>query len=288
MKALTCVICSTRSWEVTWQNFKTHLLDVTQSDLCLSIGVSASYDRNNPFYQHASHRFLYPEPNDYAHAFDAACAIEGISPNWRQLLRIKDIWLGGIKDSKYEQISGSCIPIFYRWWLVKNLQLSDLVDKYDWFIMTRSDNFFEFDHVRLDKLDPDYIYMPESEDYGGFQDRHIVVSRKFVIDTLDLATHLIHRPDDLFDMLYQIQPVNIEKFQRAVFDMMGLTARVVRFPRMMYLVKGPNDASRWSHGVFEPRCNKIIKYHPEFEVVWANKMKTLAPITSPVPIMTLY
>ena len=287
MRVLTCVMCSTRSWQVTWDSFKRHLLDVTGSDLCLSVGSNGS-SANDPFVSAAKYRFVYPEPSDYGHAFDAACAMEGVKPNWRQLLRIKDIWLGGIDDDKYKQISGSSIPIFYRWWLVKNLQLYGVLDKYDWFILTRSDNFFEFSHVRPHELDPDYIYMPESEDYGGFQDRHIVVSRKFVVEALDLATHMIHRPDDVFDGLYPIQPVNIEKYQKFVFDRMGLSDRVVRFPRMMYLVKGPEDKSRWSHGVFEPRCNKIIKYHPEFEIVWANKHKQLAPMSSPVPIMRLF
>jgi len=294
MKALTCVICSTRTWQVTWDNFKRHLLDVTDSDLCLAIGSSNRYDFNNPFYQNAKYRFMFPEPQDYGCAFDAACAMEGVVPNWRQLLRIKDIWLGGIHDQKYQQASGSAIPIFYRWWLAKNLLMHDLVTKYDWFIMARSDNFFEFDHVKLDQLDPDYIYMPESEDYAGIQDRHMVVSKKYVIDALNIAHHMIHRPDDVFDALYPMQPINIEKFQKMVFDRIGLFNRIVRFPRMMYLVKGAEDTSRWSHGVFEPRCNKIIKYHSEFELVWANKHKQIAPISaqppvySPVPTMRLF
>ena len=285
MKALTCVICSTRTWQVTWDNFRTHLLQVTGSDLCLSIGVSQGYDFNNPLFDNAKYKFLYPEPADYGHAFDAACAMSGATPKWRQLLKIQDIWLGGIEDPKYQQISGSAIPIFYRWWLCNNLRMHGLLDKYDWFIMTRSDNFFEYDHVKLSELDPDYIYMPESEDYGGIQDRHIVVSKKLVLAALDIADPMIHHADDTFDGLYPLQPINIERYQKYVYDCRGLTGRIVRFPRMMYLVKGAADSSRWSHGVFEPRCNKIIKYHSEFELVWANKHKTLMPVMSRVPIM---
>lgn len=285
MRVLTCVICSTRSWQVTWDNFKRHLIGVTGSDLCLSVGSQNDSLRNDPFVNNAKYRFIYPEPADYGFALDAACAMEGVKPNWRQLLRIKDIWMGGVNDEKYGQFSGSAIPLFYRWWLVKNLQLHNILDNYDWFIMTRSDNFFEFDHIKLDDLDPEHIYMPESQDYGGLQDRHIVASRKHVVEAFDLATHLIHRPDDVFDGLHPLQPVNIEKYQKFIFERMGLAGKIIRFPRMMYLVKGAEDKSRWSHGAFEPRCNKTIKYQSEFEIVWANKNRQMDSVPSPVPVM---
>ena len=59
--------------------------------------------------------------------------------HWREFLKIKDQFLGGIKDEHDQHPGSAGILIFFRWFLLKNLIDNDLIDKYDRFIITRSD-----------------------------------------------------------------------------------------------------------------------------------------------------
>lgn len=269
-------MCSTRTWELTWESFNRHLIIPQKCDLALSIGIDSTYNRNNPFYQNAKYRFLYPEFKDVGSAFDATCDMLEIKSDWRKLLQVGDIWLGGVLDRQHQQLSGSAIPIFYRWWLHRNILMHDLIKEYDWFIISRSDHYFEFDHVDIARLDPNLIHMPMGEDYTGFQDRHVVVSSRYVLKVLDLLTHILKEPNWFYDRMINTQPYNIEKFQKLVFDRLGISDLVSRFERSMYLVKGERDSSRWSHGLFEKRCNMLIKYQAEFEMAYANKLRRSA------------
>lgn len=72
MKTLVVILAETRAHELTFQNFQENVLQSLDADLCVCIGVKPNYDRNNPFYQWAKYRFEYPEPDDFATAFDEA------------------------------------------------------------------------------------------------------------------------------------------------------------------------------------------------------------------------
>ena len=58
-KTLVIVLGETRAHELTFDNFKKNVIDELETDLCLCIGVSTSYDYNNPFYNLAKSKFLY-------------------------------------------------------------------------------------------------------------------------------------------------------------------------------------------------------------------------------------
>ena len=67
---------------------------------------------------------------------------------WREFFKLKDQFLGGIKDSGHPGSAG--ILIFFRWFLLKNLIDSDLINKYDRFIITRSDYIYQLPHPKIE------------------------------------------------------------------------------------------------------------------------------------------
>jgi len=71
-KTLVIVLSETRGSELTFDNFKTNVIDELEADLCVCIGVKRDYDYNNPFYKLAKYKFTYDEPDDFGDAFDYA------------------------------------------------------------------------------------------------------------------------------------------------------------------------------------------------------------------------
>lgn len=269
MKTLICILAQTRSWELTWDRFKKFLHRDNDADICLAIGVDDNYNYNNPFYNNAKYKFLYKEPLDYGTAFDYALGVEGSSKNWRQVLKIKDQWLGGILDDKEAHPGSAGILIFYRWWLLHNIKQLNLTEKYDWFVVTRSDFFYEFEHPQTDIFNPYRIYIPEGEDYGGITDRHIVVHKKYLTESLDLMSPILTTPELLYEEMKNCHDWNLEKYIKHIFEKRGLN--ITRFPRMMYAVRGEKDNTRWMGGTYLDDAKMIVKYESEYRLAKATK-----------------
>lgn len=160
-KTLVIILGETRAHQLTFDNFKKNVIDTLQADLCLCIGIKPDYDINNQFYKLAKYKFLYYEIEDFGGAFDYAYKLlseelkKTNSPeplHWREFLKIRDQFLGGIKDEKNEHPGSGAILIFFRWFLLKNLIDNDLISKYDRFVITRSDFIYQLPHPKLELM----------------------------------------------------------------------------------------------------------------------------------------
>ena len=80
-----------------------------------------------------------------------------------KVTKIKDQFLGGIKDQHNQHPGSAGILIFFRWYLLHNLVKSDIVSEYDRFVITRSDFIYQLPHPKMDILDPNLIWIPNSE-----------------------------------------------------------------------------------------------------------------------------
>ncbi|KXZ51746.1 hypothetical protein GPECTOR_11g192 [Gonium pectorale] len=216
----------------------------------------------DPFMKAARYTWLYPEPYDWAEAFDYACQCKDC---WRPVLKAKDQWLGGILDDEDQHPGSSAILIFYRWFLLKNLFESKIVNYYDYFIVTRSDYYYIKPHPKLPlSMDPNHIWIPEGEDYGGITDRHIVVSRKHVHAALSLMDPIIQDPKGLLREMQGHDEWNLEQFIKYQFETRGILQHVRRFPRIMYAVRTSNTSTRWRSGTFVKEAGMIVKYMTEY------------------------
>jgi len=120
------------------------------------------------------------------------------------------------------------------------------------------------------EIDDDALWVPEGEDYGGLNDRLMVVGRQHAPAALSQLQELVARPQALRAAMEQELAAgrsewNAESFLLLVLRRAGLAEKVRRFPRTMFLARGAGDATRWSHGSFNTELGLFVKYGDEYE-----------------------
>ena len=272
-KTLVIVLSETRASELTFENFKKNVIDELNADLCVCIGITSNYDFNNSFYKLAKYKFIYNEPDDFGDAFDYASNIinkekninNNLSLHWRKFLEIKDQFLGGIKDD-YNQHEGSAgILIFFRWFLLKNLIENNLINKYDRFIITRSDFIYQLPHPKLEIMNKKNIWIPNCEYYGGYTDRHAVLSQVNIESYLNILNNLVLRSNEYYSKMKNKSNWNLEKVIKFHLEQNNVIHLVKEFPYIMYAVRNINGTTRWSKGKFSGKLGYFIKYKSEYD-----------------------
>lgn len=268
-RVLVCILASTRAHEVAWLSFKRQVLDELNADLALAVTFDGNYDYANPYWQHAKYRWTAPDPSDAGDAFDRAqrwlCHQNDVPPtDWRSLLRVRGIWLGGVRSAD-PQPSHSAQLFFCRWLLLHGLQQDGILDRYDRLVVTRSDFVWLSPHPPLSILDRGSLWIPDGESYGGFTDRHLVVSREDAAAALSWINDILLRPRELYEEMKHRADWNPERFHAFHLARKGLLPRVKLFPYVMYLARGVRDTGlTWSEGRYEPSVGHVVKYGPEF------------------------
>jgi hypothetical protein len=249
-RVLVCIIAQTRAHQLTWSRFKRYVLDELGADLAVCIGLDDGYSYSNPFWQHASYRWGIREYDDY---FEALESLKGFMvdrpsggwPNWRPLLDVGTDWLGGIKG-KREQPGSGAIQIFFRAILLHKILSEGLLEKYDRFIIARSDGFWAVPHPPLSLLSPNYIWVPDGEHYLGVCDRHIILSQSHLPRSINLHERILMDPATLaleIKAMLQVpcpgiwQPGvwNAERYFALHLSNNGLLESVWTFPYVMLL-----------------------------------------------------
>ena len=271
-RVLVCLTCSTRGHEVTFPSFKRQVLDELNADLALALAIDPRYDHSNPYWQRARYRWTIPDSHDYGEAFDSAQRWlrerdNVVAPDWRSILRIKGIWLSGVRPGPPAgQRSVVALALCCRSLVLRHLQQDGLLDRYDRFVISRSDFMWLSPHPPLSILDRHRIWIPQGEDYGGLNDRHMVVSRDDVVNGLNLIEAILLQPLELYEQMKQNDEWNSETFLLHHFTRKGLVHRVSRFPAVMYLARDKRDHTpTWSRGTYDAALGHFIKYDTEFD-----------------------
>ena len=271
-KTLVIVLSETRAHELTFSSFKKNVVDELQADVCLCIGVKPDYDYNNPFYQLAKYKFLYNEPDDFGIAFEEAYqSLSKEKPtneqglHWREFLKIKNQFLGGIQDNENEHPGSAGILIFFRWFLLKNLYEHDLINQYDRFVITRSDFIYQLPHPQMELLNKHYIWIPNEEHYGGYTDRHVVLSKQNIPSYLNILNNLVLRSHEYFTKMQTKQDWNLEQLIKFHLEQNNVLDLVKEFPYIMYSVRNHHGSTRWSQGTYSEDQGYYIKYHREWD-----------------------
>ena len=269
-KTLVCLIAETRASAITWPGIKFFVLDSLRADLLLCISVPEKYDFANPLWQFAKYRYSTPEFSDWGDAFDEVQqaqmqpAKDQELPDWRLLLEIKDQWLGGVKGPG-QHTGSAAILIYYRWLLLKFLQSEGLLDRYDRFVLTRSDFVWKTHHPPMSALDPQAIWIPDGEGYMGLTDRHAVLSRENIEIYLDIISPIVNEPDILFSEMKHKRNWNLEQFIDHSLARKKYRDKVRHFPYVMYSAREWGGTTSWSQGDWSDELGYYIKYKSEFE-----------------------
>jgi len=269
-KTLVIIASETREYQLTFDRFKHYVLDELNADLAICVAINRRENQNNPFYLAAKYIWQYEEPDDWGDAFDCASEHEEVENNWRILKCVKDQWLGGIKGKQAQEGSAG-ILLFFRWLTKTKLLEENLVNKYDRFIYTRSDYFYETPHIPLELLSKDKIWIPDGEDYGGVTDRYMACNALNIIPALSIADPMIKAPQDLIKTMSFSNHWNLEKFIKFSFEKTGLWNQVQRFPFTMYSVRSKEGHTSWEKGEFDQGLGYYVKYPNEYSSALISK-----------------
>jgi len=282
-KTLVIILSETRAHELTFDSFKTNVMDVLCADLCLCIGVKSNYDYNNPFYELAKYRFLRHEDDDpdfvksveYSYIETQKREYEYFNGNfvkrkhYSEFLNVKSHF-GSEDDNKYPEkilnfLTSTYIHVFFLWFLQKNARENNLLQKYDRFVILRSDYVYQLPFPKMQLLNADYLWIPDSEDYGGICDRSVVLSAKHFEYYVDILSSCYAKSNRYYEIIERDKEWNMEKILKMHLEENKLFAMVRRFPYISYAVRNVNGSTRWSEGSFSEELGYYIKYNTEYD-----------------------
>ena len=265
-KTLVIILAETRAHELTYNNIKENLIDKLNADLCVCIGVKSDYDYSNPFYQNAKYRFLYEEQGSFNEAFDLMCD----NKQWRDFFSIDEQFMGGVVDDERTYSGSAGILVFFRWFLLQKLRENDLINQYDRFVITRSDYLFQVPHAELSMLDENNIWIPDEEYYGGYTDRHAVLSKQNIEGYLDIMHSFLNDSENYLSNLKSSSVNNLETLIK--FHLLYKQIPVKMFPYVMYTVRPVDGTTRWALGSWSDEHGYYIKYQNEYKKAMLYKL----------------
>ena len=168
-----------------------------------------------------------------------------------------NVW-GGVHRADGQAMSGSGAIIFaMRLLLLARLNTLAARDAYHTVVMTRSDHLYACAHPPVHPAMHEVV-VPSGSDWCGVTDRHTAfrfASRSAVLGVLPwLAAHDAEGAG----------MANPEMVLKSFFADTGIAVR--RAPRVMFVVRGDNDTSRWSSWGRFPGCmpGLQLKYQEEY------------------------
>jgi len=183
---------------------------------------------------------------------------------WREFLKIKDQFMGGIKDDKHQHDGSAGILIFYRWFLLHHLTINGLIDKYDRFVITRSDFRYQLPHPKMSLLDKKYMWIPDGEYHGGLTDRHVVLTPQNIVPYLNILNNMVLRSNEYFMNMKSRTDWNLERLIKFHLIRNNVFEQVRHFPYVMYSVRNVNGTTRWATGLYLEDLGYYIKYIDEY------------------------
>ena len=275
IKTLVCILGQTRAQNITWKNFNKYVLKSLNADLALCVAEKKL--SKNKMYENAKYIWKYKDAHDYSKHFDNAqkqiLKLKKIknSPNWRNLIKIKHFWLARIKGtSKIKNNKGiyssgtGALLIYNRWFLLRKILKNRLINKYDRFIITRSDFVWNIHHPKMENLSTKYIWIPNGEKYGGYTDRHAVLSKSNLYDYLNLIEPILLEPQKLFETMKFKNNWNLERYIKFYLDQKGYSNKVKFFPYIMYSVRDKKIKTTFRPGRYSYKHKFYIKYFKEY------------------------
>lgn len=264
-KTLTVILCQTREGNYTFDSLQQKVLLPLSSDLAFC--GSADKDEEDKIIANAKYVWNHPEPSDWAEACDG---ISTNNSNWRDLCTFGRNFLGG---AGFQDSIGSGIIIMYWREILKQSLTDEILNKYDWFVITRSDFNWVVEHPDFKLLDPKFLYFLDGEKYGGVSDRHIIFHSSYASQVLSIADGIFHNSAELETALSEspIKDLNPEKYIYITLERMGLQQNIKFIPYLGYAIRHENTKTRWSSGTFSPKHGFYIKYPTEFIQSLKNK-----------------
>lgn len=181
--------------------------------------------------------------------------------SWRDFFKGKEHITGGLKENGLQKTGSAGILIFYRWFLLHNLIENDLINKYDRFIITRSDFIYQMPHPHMPLMNENCIWVPDS----GYISKHVILSKNNIKPYLNIFTNLINKSNDYFIKMNYKSKWDLESLIKLHLEQNIVRHLVKEFPNIMYSVRGENGFTRGSPGIYSIDLGYYIKYNYEYD-----------------------
>jgi hypothetical protein len=256
-RTLAIILCQTREGAHTFDSLKKKVLEPLNSDLAFC--GSADPDQPDTIIEHAEYSWNFPEPSNWAEACDK---LSTNNSDWRNLCRFGGDFLGG---SGYTGTNGSGLIIMYWREILRQQLTPEVIARYDWFVITRSDFKWLVEHPDVKLLDPNHVYFLDGEQYGGVSDRHIIFHTKLANQVLSIASPIFHNSKDLERHLTKTNVVSLnpERYIKMALTRAGLDSRIKFLPYLGYAIRHEETQTRWSAGEYSRKHGHYIKYPAE-------------------------
>jgi hypothetical protein len=187
--------------------------------------------------------------------------------HYMEFLKIKNRIQEENDDPNYftNFIISTYIHIFFLWFLQKNINEHGLLDKYDRFIIVRSDYIYQLPFPKIDLLNERYIWIPDSEDYNGLCDRLVVLSKYNIEKYINILENFYKKSNKYYQNIENETMWNMERILKMNLEENNIIHLVRRFPYISYCVRNLNGSTRYSPGYYNNDLGYYIKYHTEYE-----------------------
>jgi hypothetical protein len=261
------ILCETRAWELTADEFFGNVMAPLQADLALCVGANER-EVPNPFYDAARYVWQFPEPEDWGDAYEAAVG----SRDWEALLTVHEQFFGGVDHAECQNVGSGAIIMFFRYLLRLRLTEEGLLDEYDWIIVTRSDFRWPTVHPPVDCFDRGAIHVLDGEQWGGVSDRYVAIPKNKIRSYLEIVDPIFTEPVELAQRLRaalegdesDYKYFNPEKFLAFRMRELGIWADLRWLPYVPFAVRLPGAHTRWSEGELNAGLGYYVKYADEY------------------------
>lgn len=252
MKTLIIIPSQTRGFDSTYSSFKKHILDKISN---IDIGLFISNESDLSIIPNYKYHFTLPEYSDHR---------EGLIHELNYLN--KDIPISLIEKKKLDnyQIS-TIIHIYYRLFILRMLQKHELIDRYDLFIINRSDLMHTQD-IDVSALNQNKVYLPNGEHCGGLPDRFAIIPKKHVENWLNIYDEMFFK--DLSQIYGSPEKYGPEYMTKHNKEKHNIPIKYI--PYTFYCVRKSEDKTRWSSGVYIESIRLFVKYPTEYQLMIKN------------------
>jgi len=114
-------------------------------------------------------------------------------------------------------------------------------------------------------MDSKFIWIPDGEDYGGYTDRHVILSNTNLVSYLNIMNNMIFRSNEYFLSMMKNNNWNLEKLIKFHLNKNNINHLVKFIPYIMYSVRNKNGSTRWAKGTYHSEFGYYIKYNSEYK-----------------------
>jgi hypothetical protein len=115
-------------------------------------------------------------------------------------------------------------------------------------------------------MNENYIWIPDSEKYDGYTDRHVVLFKSNIESYLNILNNFVLRSNEYFMKMKNKYNWNLEQLILFHLYQNNVLHLVKEIPYVMYSVRNINGTTRWASGNYNTKLGYYIKYQTEFDI----------------------